>query len=167
MKRFYRSRPSPAMIVACLALFVALGGTSVAVISALPANSVGTAQLKNGAVTVGVLPNMTNYYSKTQANSRYLRGTISEVKTVAVSSSNYNFDHVSCPTGYQAVGGGVDVGSFSYMAVMDSSPWYVSDTAWTLSDGLNAAATGWFGGASNVDTVSRSFKIVAICAPIA
>jgi hypothetical protein len=40
-------RPSPAMIVACIALIVALGGTAWAV----AANSVGTAQLKNGAVT--------------------------------------------------------------------------------------------------------------------
>jgi hypothetical protein len=38
------------MVVACLALFVALTGTSVAVSNALPKNSVGTAQLKNNAV---------------------------------------------------------------------------------------------------------------------
>jgi hypothetical protein len=44
-------RPSPALVVACLALLVALGGTSVAAINALPRNSVGTAQLKNNAVT--------------------------------------------------------------------------------------------------------------------
>jgi hypothetical protein len=49
MRGFFR-RPSPAMVVACLALFVALTGTSVAVVAAMPANSVGTAQLKNNAV---------------------------------------------------------------------------------------------------------------------
>jgi len=38
------------MIVACLALLVALGGTGIAA-SRLPANSVGPVQLKNGAVT--------------------------------------------------------------------------------------------------------------------
>jgi hypothetical protein len=37
-------------VVAYLALFVALGGTSYAALN-LPANSVGTKQLKNGAVT--------------------------------------------------------------------------------------------------------------------
>ena len=42
-------RPSPALVVACLALGVALGGTGYAAI-VLPANSVGTAQLRNGAV---------------------------------------------------------------------------------------------------------------------
>jgi hypothetical protein len=44
-------KPSPAMVVACLALLVALGGTSVAAVSALPRGSVGTAQLQNNAVT--------------------------------------------------------------------------------------------------------------------
>ena len=45
-------RPSPATVIASLALLVALGGTSVAAVSvALPRNSVGNAQLKNDAVT--------------------------------------------------------------------------------------------------------------------
>jgi hypothetical protein len=35
------------MVLACLALFVALGGTSIAAVTALPRNSVGTAQVKN------------------------------------------------------------------------------------------------------------------------
>jgi hypothetical protein len=43
-------RPSPAMLVALLALFVALGGTGYAVVS-LPKNSVGAKQLKKNAVT--------------------------------------------------------------------------------------------------------------------
>jgi hypothetical protein len=51
MRRILRHRPSPAMVIACIALGVALGGTSVAAIQALPRNSVGTAQIKNGAVT--------------------------------------------------------------------------------------------------------------------
>ena len=45
-------RTSPAMVVACLALLVALGGTSVAAVSQLvPRNSVGTAQLRDNAVS--------------------------------------------------------------------------------------------------------------------
>jgi hypothetical protein len=60
MHRITRFRPTPAMVVATIALLVALGGTSYAAI-ALPANSVGTVQLKNGAVTAakikaGVIP---------------------------------------------------------------------------------------------------------------
>ena len=44
------SRPSPALIIALIALMVSLGGTGYAAF-ALPNNSVGTKQLKNGAVT--------------------------------------------------------------------------------------------------------------------
>jgi hypothetical protein len=47
--------PSPALVISVVALFVALGGTSYAAITGLPANSVGTAQLKNNAVTAGKL----------------------------------------------------------------------------------------------------------------
>jgi len=50
-------RPSPAMVVACLALFVALTGTSVAVVNVLPKNSVGTAQLKKDAVVSSKIKN--------------------------------------------------------------------------------------------------------------
>jgi hypothetical protein len=50
MKSLGRLRPSPAMVVACIALAVALGGTSYAAIN-LPKNSVGTKQLKKNAVT--------------------------------------------------------------------------------------------------------------------
>jgi hypothetical protein len=44
------SRPSPALIVAIIALIVSMGGTGYAAFT-LPRNSVGTKQLKNGAVT--------------------------------------------------------------------------------------------------------------------
>jgi hypothetical protein len=52
MRRTLLRRPSPAMIVACAALAVALGGTSYATVSErLARNSVGTLQLRNNAVT--------------------------------------------------------------------------------------------------------------------
>lgn len=50
MRKLFR-RPSPAMIVACLALLVALGGTSMAAATQIARNSVGTAQLRAAAVT--------------------------------------------------------------------------------------------------------------------
>jgi hypothetical protein len=43
-------RPSPALVVASLALLISLGGTGYAAV-ALPKNSVGTPQLRTGAVT--------------------------------------------------------------------------------------------------------------------
>jgi hypothetical protein len=50
------SRPSPAMVVALVALFVALGGTGYAV-TAVPRNSVGSAQLRNRGVKESDLGN--------------------------------------------------------------------------------------------------------------
>jgi hypothetical protein len=50
MHRVLSHRPSPAMLVALLALFVSLGGSAYAALT-LPNNSVGTMQLMHGAVT--------------------------------------------------------------------------------------------------------------------
>ncbi len=57
MKRLMRHRPSPAMVIACIALGVALTGTSVAAVTALAPNSVGTAQIKPNAVTGAKIKN--------------------------------------------------------------------------------------------------------------
>src|SRR5215218_6112813 len=51
MRAIRRFRVSPALLVAALALMVALAETSWATVSALAPRSVGTAQLKNNAVT--------------------------------------------------------------------------------------------------------------------
>ena len=56
----HRFKPSPAMVVSLIALFVALGGTSYAAITAVPKNSVGTPQLKNGAVTAATPASVCN-----------------------------------------------------------------------------------------------------------
>jgi hypothetical protein len=49
MSRLIRHRPSPAMVIALLALFIAMAGTGYAA-TQLPANSVGSKQLKKNAV---------------------------------------------------------------------------------------------------------------------
>ena len=62
-------RPSPAMVVACLALLIALGGTSVAAVGQLGRNTVGTPQLRDGAVTNAKLKNNAVNSSKVAARS--------------------------------------------------------------------------------------------------
>ena len=57
MRKLLR-RPSPAMVVACLALLVALGGTSVAAVNQLGRNTVGPLQLRAGAVTAPKIRNL-------------------------------------------------------------------------------------------------------------
>ena len=49
--------PSPALVVACLALTISLSGAAYAVSTALPRNSVGTVQLKNNAVNSAKVKN--------------------------------------------------------------------------------------------------------------
>jgi hypothetical protein len=62
MHRIIRFRPTPALVVATIALLVALGGTSFAAVSKLaPANSVGTSAVIDGSLLAkdlkaGVLP---------------------------------------------------------------------------------------------------------------
>ena len=49
-------RPSPALVIACIALFVAMGGTGYAALK-LPKNSVGSKQIKPGAVSSSKVKN--------------------------------------------------------------------------------------------------------------
>ena len=68
MKKLWR-RPSPAMVVACLALLVALSGTGIAAATQVARNSVGTPQLKDSAVTNAKIRNNAVNSSKVAARS--------------------------------------------------------------------------------------------------
>jgi hypothetical protein len=57
------------MVVAATALLVALGGTSVAAVNQLAANSVGTSQLKSNAVTTPKIKNSAVNASKLASNA--------------------------------------------------------------------------------------------------
>ena len=51
-------RPSPALVISCVALLVALGGTGYATVLQVPRNSVGTLQLQRNAVKASkIAPN--------------------------------------------------------------------------------------------------------------
>jgi hypothetical protein len=52
LRRILRHHPSPALVIACTALLIAMTGTGIAAVQAtVPNNSVGSAQLKSNAVT--------------------------------------------------------------------------------------------------------------------
>ncbi len=69
MQTLIRYRPSPAMVVACIALLVALTGTSVAAVTALAPNSVGTPQLRASAVTAAKIKNRNVTGAKIASNA--------------------------------------------------------------------------------------------------
>jgi hypothetical protein len=68
MRKLLR-RPSPAMVIACLALLVALSGTGMAAATQLGRNTVGTPQLRDGAVTNAKLRNNAVNSAKVAARS--------------------------------------------------------------------------------------------------
>lgn len=69
MRKVPIRRPSPALVVACVALGVALTGTSYATVLNVPDGSVTTAKIKNGAVTTPKLKNDAVTVDKLGANS--------------------------------------------------------------------------------------------------
>ena len=133
MRQHFTKLPSPATALAAAALFVALAGTSVAAISALPRASVGTAQLKANAVTSPKIANNT-ILSADIRNGTLVRGDFrpGQLPTAAqgppgpqgapgisglerrdavtpTNSTNSKSISAVCPTGKRVVGGGARV----------------------------------------------------------
>ncbi len=73
MQHIWKRRPRPAMIVALIALFVALGGSGYAAF-AVPRNSVGSAQVINGSLQKGDLSKRTVAALRGSRGPRGLRG---------------------------------------------------------------------------------------------
>lgn len=87
MRKSVLRRPSPALVVSFVALLVALGGTSYAAFS-LPKDSVGTKQIKNGAVT----------------NSKLKSGAVTtgKIKNGTVTKSKLNTSGLTVPNATHA-----------------------------------------------------------------
>lgn len=104
--RFLRDRrPSPAIVVASIALLVALGGTSIAAVNQLAANSVGTSQLKNNAVTTPKIKNNAVASAKIAGNAvnsgKIANGTIqpADLSSAAKTSGPAGAQGAQGPTG--------------------------------------------------------------------
>jgi hypothetical protein len=148
MRKYLHKLPSPATVIAAIALLVALAGTSVAAVSALPRSSVGTAQLKNNAVTSAKIRNST-VVSADIRNGTLLRGdfragqipagqqgpqgpagppgvTGLERKELVSATNSTAFKTLSaiCPTGKRVIGGGARVTGtgIADVAIVDSFP---------------------------------------------
>src|SRR5215472_8472158 len=73
MRRIVRGRPSPALVVSIIALVVAMGGSGYAAFG-LPKDSVGSRQLKRGAVTPSKVATSTIRLFKGQKGDRGAQG---------------------------------------------------------------------------------------------
>ena len=76
-------RPSPALVISCVALSVALGGTGYATVLQVPRNSVGPAQLRTAAVT----------------NPKIARNAVTSIKVANGSLVRADFRPGSIPVG--------------------------------------------------------------------
>jgi hypothetical protein len=106
-------RPSPAMVVACLALAVALSGTSYADVLNVPVNSVGTVHLKQNAVVSPKVKNgslLAVDFKPGQLPAGFSGYEVVTAGPNIVNNQITNSVSLSCPAGKKAVGGGGGTG---------------------------------------------------------
>src|SRR4029450_3343752 len=137
--------PSPAMVIACLALAISLSGAAYAVSTALPRNSVGSAQLKNNAVNSAKVRNA-SLRAVDFAPGQIPRGPqgpagpqgppgatgLQLISGSGVSNSaSPKSQQQDCPSGKRAIGGGgVITGSTANTVLSTSTPNDAGD-GWT------------------------------------
>jgi hypothetical protein len=142
-------------VVSWLALFVALGGTGYAA-ARLPANSVGTKQLRKGAVTgvkvkTGSLPRSVlkaDALPRTHVEFKQVGGIPAVVGTELDGA-------VFCPAGEQVTGGGYEVAG-SDTIVDNSAP--IVTTA-------GSPPTGWEIAYHSPSGATVSPKVYVVCQP--
>jgi hypothetical protein len=162
-----RARMSYANVIATLALFVALGGSSYAALQ-LPRNSVGPTQLKKNAVTAAKIKRNAVTAAKIKRNavtgSKINEATLGTIPQAAAADALGNLDYnsatfanppeadstgaVSCDPGQRVVGGGVKVDDILNQNEDESYP---------------RGTDGWSGAVFNSGTDMRNFTVFVIC----
>ncbi len=137
MKRLHVLRPSPAMIVALIALIVALGGTAYAAKKIgsrqLKKNAVTTKKIKDGAVTAAKIA--TGAIASTNVDITALNQPVPTIDPGDVGGAT-----ASCPAGKKAIaGGGLSDPSINGVFIEDSRP--VTGTTTGATQG--GTFTGW------------------------
>jgi hypothetical protein len=181
MRRIVRSRPSPALVVSIIALFVAMGGTGYAAFR-LAKNSVGSRQLQRGAVTPSKVARSTIRLFKGAVGPRGNMGpqgvqggtgvqdppgtnaaTHAIVRTAVISVADNTTDVAlaHCNAGELAVGGGA-----GFTNTDPSAKEGIQRTG-PLTGGLvtkpGATPDGWFARGYNTSGAPNDLTAYAIC----
>ena len=185
LRRVLRVRPSPAMVVASVALLVAMAGTGVAA-SGLPIASVGSPQLRTGAVTSPKIA------ANAVTSAKVANGSLSRADfatgqvpsgppgppgpagppgqnaladatvtshTGSVASNNYAWYWITCASGKRAIGGGANTNSDNAY-INESFPVDANGNA--AADG--AVAAGWRTEVSNLSGGQLTVTWYIVCA---
>jgi hypothetical protein len=144
MRRLHVSRPSPAMVVAIIALIVALGGSAYAAgkigSHQLKKNAVSTKKIKDGAVTGAKIANNAITGGKLAAGAV---GTVMrQGPTTSIPGGSAKSAEVNCKSGERATGGGVyNESNVGALHVTSSYPLPNPGTPPATGDGQTP--TGW------------------------
>ena len=172
-------RPSPALVIACVALVFALAGTGYATVLQVPRSSVGTAQLKNAAVTNKKLAANAVTSAKVK-NGSLVKGDfrpgslpagpagpagaagpagppgLSGIERVEVTSVNNSTPSrtgaIACPTGKRLLGGGARVNPILPQVAIASSYPDNDNTYRAFAREVNVTGAAW------------SLTVFAVCA---
>jgi hypothetical protein len=160
-KRLPRKVPSPAMVLAAIALLVALGGTSIAAVSNVPRNSVGTPHLKANAVTSAKIRNnqitSADVRNRSLLRSDFRPGQLpagptgpqgppglsgrEQVSAESVLTSGApKTVTANCPAGKKVIGGGTEVSGAGRARVTVTESHPVGDAGWE-AEAFEAVAT--------------------------
>jgi hypothetical protein len=112
MNRLRLQRPSPAMVVALLALFVAMGGAGYAATN-LPKNSVGTKQIKKNAVTSAKVKNGALTVKDVKSGQFARPGDLAHYLPLGATATDSSALGGVSATNYELGGGNVVSGEFS------------------------------------------------------
>jgi hypothetical protein len=176
-------RPSPATVIASAALLVALGGTGVAAVGvAFPKGSVGTAQLRNDAVTSikvrdGSLLRRDFRLGQLPVGASGPVGAVGPAGPAGTPGSQ----GASGPqgpagiSGYEVVStGATTVGAGLYASAKAACPsgkrplgGGITSTNASVAVAESVPNTGdnsWFGAVKNNSGLAASFRVVAVCA---
>ena len=109
--------------------------------------------------------NLTNQVStlNTQVASA-LHETVVVTEADSTPASTFDSEHtVACPTGYQAIGGGV-AGEYNQIAVDASGPTVGGQPTNTIPVGTSTVADGWFVRVYSYGSDVEPYKVSVICA---
>lgn len=90
--------------------------------------------------------------------------TVTVVASTSVTPGNFGVASANCPTGYEVVGGGTDVGNQLLDVITSSGPTYAGARLNTQADGLQGAASGWQASMRNDGTTNHVLKVAVVCA---